>query len=84
MVTMPTRADRGRAKGLTEADIEAALRGPFRQLLKPDIIVSTIAVSVMLLIYYTAVGVSMISLTTVFRFSVEDAIGLGIGTGGPT
>ena len=42
-----------RAKGL---DIESALRHPLRQLLKPDIIISAIAVSVMLLIYYTAVG----------------------------
>src|SRR6266513_1810823 len=65
------------AKGLTEADIEAALRHPFRQLLKPDVIVSSIAVSIMLLIYYTAVGFSVIYLTTVFGFSVKDANGLG-------
>ncbi len=78
MVTMRDRAlIEARAKGLTEADIEAALRHPFSQLLKPDIIVSAIAVSIMLLIYYTAVGFSVIYLTTVFGFSVKNANGLG-------
>jgi MFS transporter, ACS family, D-galactonate transporter len=78
MVTMRDRAlVEARAKGLSEADIEAALRHPFRQLLKPDIIVSAIAVSIMLLIYYTAVGFSLIYLTTVFGFSVKNANGLG-------
>src|SRR5579864_3089183 len=78
MVTMHDRAlIEARAKGLTEADIEAALRHPFRQLLKTDVIVSSIAVSIMLLIYYTAVGFSVIYLTTVFGFSVKDANGLG-------
>jgi MFS family permease len=75
MVTMRDRAlIEARAKGL---DIEAALRNPFRQLLKPDIVVSAIAVSVMLLIYYTAVGFAVIYLSTVFGFSVKDANGLG-------
>ena len=78
MVTMHDRAlIEAKAKGMTEADIDAALRHPFRQLLKPDIIVSSIAVSIMLLIYYTAVGFAVIYLTTVFGFSVKDANGLG-------
>ncbi len=78
MVTIRDRVlIEARAKGLSDADIEAALRHPFRQLLKPDIIVSAIAVSVMLLIYYTAVGFSVIYLTTVFGFTVKDANGLG-------
>jgi MFS family permease len=78
MVTLRDRAlIEARAKGLTEQDIEAALKHPFRQLLKPDIIVSAIAVSVMLLIYYTAVGFAVIYLTTVFGFSVKNANGLG-------
>ena len=78
MVTMRDRAlIEARAKGISDADIEAALRHPFRQLLKPDIIISAVAVSVMLLIYYTAVGFSVIYLTTVFGFSVKDANGLG-------
>ena len=75
MVTIRDRAlIQARAKGL---DIEAALRHPFRQLLKADIVVSAFAVSVMLLVYYTAVGFSLIYLTTVFGFSVKDANGLG-------
>jgi MFS family permease len=78
MVTMRDRAlIEARAKGLSDADIEAALRHPFRQLLKPDIIISAVAVSLMLLVYYTAVGFSVIYLTTVFGFSVKDANGLG-------
>ena len=78
MVTMRDRAlIEAKAKGMTDADIEAALRHPFRQLLKPDIIVSSIAVSIMLLIYYTAVAFAVIYLTTVFGFSVKNANGLG-------
>ena len=78
MVTMRDRAlIEAKAKGLTEADIEAALRQPFRQLLKADVIVSSIAVSIMLLIYYTAVGFAVIYITTVFGFSVKNANGLG-------
>ncbi len=78
MVTLHDRAlIQARAKGLSDADIQAALKHPFRQLLKPDIIVSAIAVSVMLLIYYTAVGFAVIYLTTVFGFSVKNANGLG-------
>jgi len=78
MVTMHDRAlIEARAKGLTEEDIAAALRNPFRQLVKPDIIISSIAVSIMLLIYYTSVGFSVIYLTTVFGLSLKDANGLG-------
>ena len=78
MVTMRDRAlIEAKAKGLTDADIEAALRHPFRQLLKTDVIVSSIAVSIMLLIYYTAVAFAVIYLTTVFGFSVKNANGLG-------
>jgi len=78
MVTMRDRAlIEAKAKGLTEEDIAAALRNPFRQLVKPDIIISSIAVSIMLLIYYTSVGFSVIYLTTVFGLSLKDANGLG-------
>ena len=80
MVTMRDRAlIEARAKGI---DVEAALRHPFRQLVKPDVVVSAIAVSVMLLFYYTAVAFSVIYLTTVFTFTVKDANGLGNWTWG--
>jgi MFS family permease len=75
MVTMRDRAlIEARAKGI---DIEAALRHPFRQLLKADVVVSAVAVSLMLLIYYTAVGFGVIYFATVFGFSVKNANGLG-------
>jgi MFS family permease len=75
MVSIRDRAlIEARAKGL---DVEAALRHPFRQLLKIDVVISAFAVSVMLLVYYTAVGFSLIYLTTVFGFSVKDGNGLG-------
>jgi MFS family permease len=75
MVTMRDRAlIEARAKGI---DIAAALRHPFRQLIKPDVVISAVAVSVMLLVYYTAVGFAVIYFTTVFGFSVKDANGLG-------
>src|SRR6476619_3587380 len=77
MVTLRDRAlIEARAKGLTDAHLEAALRRPFRQLLKPDVIISSFAVSIMLLIYYTSVGFSVIYLTTVSGFSLKDAHGL--------
>jgi MFS family permease len=75
MVTIRDRAlIEARAKGI---DVEAALRDPFRQLLRFNVIVSAIAVSVMLLIYYTAVAFGVIYLSTVFGFSTKDANGLG-------
>ena len=75
MVTMRDRAlIEARAKGI---DIAAALRHPFRQLMKPDVIVSALAISVFLLVYYAAVGFLVIYMTTVFGFSVKDANGLG-------
>jgi MFS family permease len=75
MVTMRDRAlIEARAKGI---DIEAALRHPWRQLLKFDIIISAVAVAIMLLFYYTAVGFSVIYLSTVFGESLKNANGLG-------
>jgi MFS family permease len=75
MVTMRDRAlIEARAKNI---DVEATLRRPFRQLLKPDIVISALAVSVFLLLYYTAVGFLVIYMTTVFGFSVKNANGLG-------
>ncbi len=78
MVSMQDRAlIEAKAKGLTEADLEAALRSPFRQLIKPDVVVSALGISIFLLVYYTAVGFGLIYMTTVFGFSVKDANGIG-------
>jgi MFS family permease len=74
MVTMRDRMlIEARARGL---DVGALLHRPFRQLLKVDVVVSAVAVSVMLLIYYTAVGFGLIYLSTVFGFSTKNANGL--------
>jgi hypothetical protein len=74
MVTMRDRMlVEARAKGL---DVAAMLHRPFRQLFKADVVVSAIAVSVMLLIYYTAVGFGLIYLSTMFGFSTKNANGL--------
>ena len=75
MVTMHDRAlIEARAKGL---DIESALRNPWRQLLKPDVVVSALGISLFLLVYYTAVGFGLIYFVTVFGFSVKNGNGLG-------
>jgi MFS family permease len=75
MVTLRDRAlIEAKAKGI---DIGAALKNPFRQLLKPDIVVSAIAVSIMLLIYYTAVGFAVIYFQSIFGFTLKQANGLG-------
>jgi MFS family permease len=75
MVTMRDRAlVEARAKGL---NVESMLRHPFRQLLKADVLVSSLAISIFLLIYYTAVAFLVIYMTTVFGFSVKNANGLG-------
>jgi MFS family permease len=75
MVTMRDRAlIEARAKGI---DIEAALKQPFKQLLKTDVILSSFAVAVMLLIYYALVGFLAIYVTSVFGFTLKQANGLG-------
>ena len=63
-----------RAKGI---DIEATLKHPFRQMLKADIVGSAFAISVFLIIYYTAVGFFPIYFQTVFGFSQSKANALG-------
>jgi MFS family permease len=75
MVTMRDRAlIEARAKGL---DVESLLRHPWRQLLKVDVVVSSLAISIFLLIYYSAVAFLVIYMVQVFGFSIKDANGLG-------
>jgi MFS family permease len=74
MVTMRDRAlIEARARGL---NVDSMLQHPFRQLLKPDIVVAAIGVSTLLLVYYTSVGFGLIYLSTVFEFSTKNANGL--------
>jgi MFS family permease len=75
MVTMKDRAlIEARAKGL---DVEALVKNHWRQLLKTDIIISALAVSIMLLIYYALVGFLVIFATTIFGFTIKEANNLG-------
>jgi ACS family D-galactonate transporter-like MFS transporter len=71
-----------RDRALVEAkaqgiDVEAGLRKPFRQMLKPDIVGSAFAISVFLIIYYLAVGFFPVFFQTVFGYSQSKANGLG-------
>ncbi len=63
-----------RAKGL---DIEEALRKPFRQMLRGDILGSALAISLFLIIYYIAVGFFPIFFQTIFGYSQSKANALG-------
>ena len=75
MVSMRDRAlIEARAKGL---NVEALVAHHWRQLLKADIIVSALAVSIMLLIYYALVGFLVIFATTIFGFTLKQANNLG-------
>ena len=75
MVSMRDRAlIEARAKGI---DIGESLRHPWRQMLRLDIVLSALAVSVFLIIYYTAVGFNPIYFETIFGFSPSQANGLG-------
>ncbi len=74
MVSMRDRVlIEARAKGL---DIGASLRKPWRQMLHLDIVGSAFAISVFLIIYYTAVGFFTIYLTSIFGFTLTQANGI--------
>jgi MFS family permease len=67
-----------RAKGL---DVESAIHNPWRQMLRFDVILSAGAISVMLLIFFTASGFFTIYLSTAFHqgnshFSLPEANGI--------
>jgi ACS family D-galactonate transporter-like MFS transporter len=75
MVSLRERAlVEARAKGI---DIEESLRHPWRQMLRTDVIASALGVSLMLLIYYTAVGFGTIYFETIFHFTAQQANGIG-------
>ena len=63
-----------RAKGI---DVEGSLQRPLRQMLKPDIVLSALAISVFLIIYYAAVGFFPVYFQTIFGFTQSKANGLG-------
>jgi MFS family permease len=63
-----------KAKGI---DIEDSLKNPWGQMLKVDVVVSALGVSLVLLSYFTAVAFGTILFTTIFGFDLKDANGLG-------
>jgi MFS family permease len=75
MVSLRDRAlIEARARGL---DIQDSLRRPWRQMMHLDIIGSAFAISVFLLIYYTAVGFFTVYFTTLHGFSLSKANSIG-------
>jgi hypothetical protein len=75
MVSLRDRAlIEARARGL---NVNELLRNPWRQMLRLDIIGSAFAISVFLLIYYTAVGFFTVYFTTLHGFSLSTANSIG-------
>ncbi len=62
-----------RSRGI---DVAAALKNPWRQMLRPQIIMSALGISLFLLLYYAAVAYFPIYLNTIFRYPLTLANGL--------
>jgi MFS family permease len=63
-----------RAAGI---DVEASMRNPIRQMLTPQIVLSALAISLFLIIYYVAVGFFPVYFQTIFGFTQSKANALG-------
>ncbi|QUQ62919.1 MFS transporter [Kutzneria sp. CA-103260] len=63
-----------RAAGI---DVDKAIERPWRQMMTLPVIGSAFAISVFLILYYTAVGFFTIYFTTIYGFSLADANGIG-------
>lgn len=75
MITWRERALlEARARGV---DTDAALRQPWRQMFRVDIVVPALGVSLFLLIYYAAVAFFVLYFTTVFGFTEARANSVG-------
>jgi MFS family permease len=75
MVSMRDRAlIEAKARGL---NVDSLMQKPWRQMLRLDIIGSAFAISVFLLIYYTAVGFFTVYFTTLHGFSLSTANSIG-------
>src|ERR1035441_8918456 len=74
MVSMQERAlVEARARGI---DVETATAHPFRTMMKWDLVTSSLAISLFLLIYYASVSVLVIYWAVVFNKSTADANGI--------
>jgi len=70
-----------RDKALVEArasqiDVEAALRHPWRQMLRPRLLINALGINLFLLIYFVAKSFFVIYLSTRFTFSLAQANGM--------
>ena len=75
MVSMHDRAlIEARARGL---DITESLKKPWKQMMHLDVIGSAFAISVFLLVYYTAVGFFVIYFTALHGFTLSQANSMG-------
>ncbi|MGO9197875.1 MAG: MFS transporter [Acidimicrobiales bacterium] len=75
MVSVRDRAlVEAKAAGL---DVESMLEKPWRQMLRPDVILGALAISTFLIIYYTAVGFNVVYFQTVFNFTTAKANSVG-------
>ncbi len=75
MVSLRDRAlIEAKARGI---DITEALKKPWKQMMRLDIIGSAFAIAVFLLIYYTAVGFFTVYFTTLHGFSLSRANSIG-------
>ncbi len=57
-------------------DVKKAIEHPWRQMLRPRLMVSALGISLYLLIYYAAVGFFPLYLSSIFKFTVAQANGL--------
>ena len=75
MVSMRDRAlIEAKAAGI---DVKHATERPWRQMMHVNIVGSAFAISVFLIIYYTAVGFFTVYFTTIFGFTLAQANGIG-------
>jgi MFS family permease len=75
MVSLRDRAlIEAKARGL---QVEDLLKRPWRQMMRLDVIGSAFAISVFLLVYYTAVGFFTVYFQTLYGFSLSTANSLG-------
>jgi hypothetical protein len=75
MVSMRDRAlVEARAAGI---DTRQSRENPWRQMMRVGIVGSAFAISVFLIIYYTAVGFFTVYFTTIFGFTLAQANGIG-------
>ena len=74
MVTMQEKMLlEARARGI---DMAATMKHPWRQMLRPQVLISAIGVSIFLLLYYALVGYGPLLFTNIFKYPLALANGL--------